>query len=489
MESNGPYLSLVVVTKHDTNPGLFNTKFRLNFHSHTRQDAALPFQDPLDDNIITIGKSTLICVLKSAVLDHRTDRFAYRWLPELSCTGRSSSCNMILDYRTVSTIHARITYEDGKFYLTDRRSSNGTMVYLQDPFPLPYQHSLKLRMGRTTLSLQARRNWTSALRNMFGPPIPQSEAQSPSPEEVQDILAACTPPSQGEFYDGAAHTVKEDSLTNDEEQARQERELMQHQFRHPGRDSLDGTGPFDGDAAVAGELGDRLEDLTAPHQHQHQQQVSSSSLNSVGNTSYQSMGSAMTGATGLNTMGMQISPVRAGVPAGVTRAWSGGVAGEPRRYRDIPVTSGSGRPRGRERELTEAEAAEEEAEVRRAIELSLMDLALQQQQEEERALAAQQSASGLPPLSGTKKSAAMEPEFDFAEAGEAPRAVGAHSPLGSRPQSGASNGNIAASAAIMAKSPSKAMLDYSQPELVSDSAEDLQVRDLLSSHCMPPFCT
>ena len=55
MESNGPYLSLVVVTKHDTNPGLFNTKFRLNFHS--RQDAAnMPFPENLEDNIITIGK-------------------------------------------------------------------------------------------------------------------------------------------------------------------------------------------------------------------------------------------------------------------------------------------------------------------------------------------------------------------------------------------------------------------------------------------------
>lgn len=389
---------------------------------------------------------------------------------------------MILDYRTVSTIHARITYEDGKFYLTDRRSSNGTMVYLQDPFPLPYQHSLKLRMGRTTLSLQARRNWTSALRNMFGPPIPQSEAQSPSPEEIQDILAACTPPSQGEYYDGAAHTVKEDSLTNDEEQARQERELMHQQFRHPGRDSLDGN--FDGgDAAGAGELADRVEDLPAPHQ----QQISSSSLNSVGNTSFQSMGSAMTGVTGLNTTGMQISPVRAGMPAGVTRAWSGGVAGEPLRYRDVPVSSGSGRARGRVREMTEAEAAEEEAEVRRAIELSLMDLALQQQQDEERALSAQQSASGLPPLSGAKKSAAaaMEPEFDFAETGnaagsaaaEAPRASGPHSPLGSRPQSGS---NAAPAAAVsMIKSPSKAMLDYSQPELVSDSAEDLQVRTVV----------
>lgn len=59
---------------------------------------------------------------------------------------------------TFCTIILFIHYssQEGKFYLTDRRSSNGTMVYLQDPFPLPYQHSLKLRMGRTNLSLQVR---------------------------------------------------------------------------------------------------------------------------------------------------------------------------------------------------------------------------------------------------------------------------------------------------------------------------------------------
>lgn len=32
-------------------------------------------------------------------------------VPTIPFTGRSSSCNMILDYRTVSTIHARISYE------------------------------------------------------------------------------------------------------------------------------------------------------------------------------------------------------------------------------------------------------------------------------------------------------------------------------------------------------------------------------------------
>lgn len=139
MESNGPYLSLVVVTKHDTNPGLFNTKFRLNFGRSANPNA---LQTEEEANSIIIG--------------------------------RSSTCNMILDYRTVSTVHAKIHFQappiplihsisshlilyflqDGKFYLSDKRSSNGTMVYLQDPVPLPHMVPMKFRMGRTTLTLQ-----------------------------------------------------------------------------------------------------------------------------------------------------------------------------------------------------------------------------------------------------------------------------------------------------------------------------------------------
>lgn len=71
---------------------------------------------------------------------------------------------MILDYRTVSTVHAKITYANGRFYLSDNRSSNGTLVYLQDPLPLSFSQPVKIRMGRTTLSLQAKRSWSSALR-------------------------------------------------------------------------------------------------------------------------------------------------------------------------------------------------------------------------------------------------------------------------------------------------------------------------------------
>eukprot|EP01038_Epipyxis_sp_PR26KG_P011735 gene11735-15701_t len=150
IQNDGPYLSLVVVTKHDTNPGLFNTKFRLNF-GRMASNAHLSDEEV---NSIVIG--------------------------------RSSSCNMILDYRTVSTIHAKIHYSDGKFFLTDKRSSNGTMIYLQDPLPLPYSTPLRFRMGRTTLQLQAKRNWTSAMRSMIGNNY--HDVNCPSAMDIMNLL-------------------------------------------------------------------------------------------------------------------------------------------------------------------------------------------------------------------------------------------------------------------------------------------------------------
>jgi hypothetical protein len=156
MDSVGPYLSLVVVTRHDTNPGLFNTKFRLSFG---RQANSAPTLTEEQANTLVIG--------------------------------RSSSCNMILDYRTVSTVHAQITYQDGSFYMTDKRSSNGTMVYLQDPIPLSYSNQLKFRMGRTTLSLQAKRGWTTTLRTALGVSGVIDEAEQPSAEDLHNVLSEC----------------------------------------------------------------------------------------------------------------------------------------------------------------------------------------------------------------------------------------------------------------------------------------------------------
>ena len=107
----------MVVTRHDTNSSLFNTKFRLNFGRLSNDNVA----DLDSDNELVIG--------------------------------RSSQCNMVLDYRTVSTVHAKVTYQDGAFFLQDKKSSNGTMMYLQEPFPLTFSQPCRLRMGRTTISL------------------------------------------------------------------------------------------------------------------------------------------------------------------------------------------------------------------------------------------------------------------------------------------------------------------------------------------------
>jgi hypothetical protein len=61
---------------------------------------------------------------------------------------------MVLDYRTVSTVHAKLIYKNGEFFVQDTHSSNGTMVYLQGPLPLVNNQIVRLRMGRSTLALQ-----------------------------------------------------------------------------------------------------------------------------------------------------------------------------------------------------------------------------------------------------------------------------------------------------------------------------------------------
>lgn len=67
----------MVVTRHENAAQLFNTKFRLNFKSTA--------PDPFYDNEMHYPTEMTI--------------------------GRSSACNVILDYRTVSTMHAKISYE------------------------------------------------------------------------------------------------------------------------------------------------------------------------------------------------------------------------------------------------------------------------------------------------------------------------------------------------------------------------------------------
>lgn len=78
LDDLGPFCCMVVVTRHDTNPALFNTKFRLNFNRTSARQGR-------DDLGIDISQPIMI--------------------------GRSTTCGMVLDYRTVSTVHAKMYFQ------------------------------------------------------------------------------------------------------------------------------------------------------------------------------------------------------------------------------------------------------------------------------------------------------------------------------------------------------------------------------------------
>ncbi|CAM9538837.1 unnamed protein product, partial [Chrysoparadoxa australica] len=88
-----PYICFMVVTKHQNNEDLFSTKYQLSFSS----------------------------------VINRSGTSSTRGL----VVGRSRQCDMVLDYRTVSTRHATIRYTNGRFYFSDLMSSNGSYLYLR----------------------------------------------------------------------------------------------------------------------------------------------------------------------------------------------------------------------------------------------------------------------------------------------------------------------------------------------------------------------
>lgn len=65
----------------------------------------------------------------------------------------------MLDYRTVSTQHATVTFKKGNFFFRDLSSSNGSMLNIRRPLKLPYNQWVRLRFGRSIVALKAKRSW------------------------------------------------------------------------------------------------------------------------------------------------------------------------------------------------------------------------------------------------------------------------------------------------------------------------------------------
>lgn len=114
---DSPSITFIVVTKHSTPNMSTNTKFQLSVKS---------------------------------LMNGNGD-------PRPLLVGRSSKCDMILKYRTVSTIHAELHYSNGGFFVRDICSSNGTLRYIYKPLALPLGKPTHLKFGRTIVSLKVKK--------------------------------------------------------------------------------------------------------------------------------------------------------------------------------------------------------------------------------------------------------------------------------------------------------------------------------------------
>jgi hypothetical protein len=101
--------------------------------------------------------------------------------------GRSTDCDVQLNYQTVSARHAAITYRQGHFFLQDLRSSNGTFIYLREPLPLSPAAPTRIRMGRKTIKLTVTNSGTFSLRAPINhaPPTTNTDTAADQQHEVQ----------------------------------------------------------------------------------------------------------------------------------------------------------------------------------------------------------------------------------------------------------------------------------------------------------------
>ncbi|KAG5191475.1 hypothetical protein JKP88DRAFT_191611 [Tribonema minus] len=125
-----PYICFMVVTKHQNNEDLFSTKYQLSFSSVVNRSGA--------------GASRGLVV------------------------GRSRQCDMVLDYRTVSTRHAMVKFAAGGFHFSDLMSSNGSYLYMREPLQLPYGETVFLKWGSNVVSLKAKRSIRHRLSTLVG---------------------------------------------------------------------------------------------------------------------------------------------------------------------------------------------------------------------------------------------------------------------------------------------------------------------------------
>jgi len=169
-QAKAPYISFVVVTKHDTASELFNTKYQLSFHNVLQQNQT----------------------------------------PQLYI-GRSTECDLILDYRTISGWHGVIKFQNQQFIYQDLRSSNGTLVYIRQPVELPYDTPRTFRLGRTLVSLLHKSTSSKKDKSSHAMEEEKFEIQDPDLESLTNL---CKWPSEASSKDEDMYTQNINKLND-----------------------------------------------------------------------------------------------------------------------------------------------------------------------------------------------------------------------------------------------------------------------------------
>ncbi|CAM9441755.1 unnamed protein product [Hapterophycus canaliculatus] len=160
-----PYICFMVVTRHQNNEELFSTKYQLSFNSVMNRGG-------------TASTKELV-------------------------VGRSRQCDMVLDYRTVSTRHASVRFQGGRFYFSDLMSSNGSYLYLREPLQLPYGETVFLKWGSNVVSLKAKRSIRHRLSNLVGRRATVTNKKE-NPEQEFTMLESLCEMGQSPSAEGAA---------------------------------------------------------------------------------------------------------------------------------------------------------------------------------------------------------------------------------------------------------------------------------------------
>ena len=119
-----------------------------------------------------------------------------RSLDETVSIGRADDNDVVLPTTTVSRHHARIVQTDGRWFLEDRGSFNGTSlngVQIQPGMQVPLRHADRIGIGAETLVFSWPDELDDANRTLVLEPAGQPLARGLSPFQAQVVRCLCTP--------------------------------------------------------------------------------------------------------------------------------------------------------------------------------------------------------------------------------------------------------------------------------------------------------